>query len=58
MCDIIMFCAFTVLSEFTLTCCKWCGEMFIEEDSVWPTQCEIGGGDHEVLEEMVDPTML
>ena len=32
--------------------------MFIEEDSVWPTQCEIGGGDHEVLEEMVDPTML
>ena len=45
-------------SEFTLTCCKWCGEMFIEEDSVWPTQCEIGGGDHEVLEEMVDPTML
>ena len=45
-------------SIFTLTCCKWCGEMFIEEDSIWPTQCEVGGGDHEVLEDMIDPTLL
>jgi len=45
-------------SRFVMTCCKWCGHFFIEEDGVWPCPCEIGGQDHEVLEEMKDPLTL
>jgi hypothetical protein len=45
-------------SMFTLTCCKWCGHFFVEEDGIWPCPCEVAGQDHEVLEEMEDPTTL
>ena len=40
---------------FTLTCCKHCGKFFIEEDSEWPFPCEFGG-DHEIMEEILDVT--
>ena len=44
-------------STFTLTCCKYCGHFFLEEDSVWPFPCEIAG-EHEVFETHIDITKL